>query len=180
MPGIDIGFSSGIVVLRFSPDENLMYAEKQTLDGRGAIEVYDLHARIKLYELQPNGSGSKLSVIAPFSTLPAFILGTFSDPNPSFGFLPMPAKRLQVLFYQTLDGGFINQPGDVSKQFGFPKWIVLDFDAKRTYAYAPGRFDQNNGAYKFLVNDALLNYDEEGNLYATSNGKAFLIKTQQQ
>ncbi|HEK22191.1 MAG TPA: hypothetical protein ENO28_17245 [Bacteroidetes bacterium] len=172
MPGTNIPFTNTAIKLRFSPDEKLMYVMEESFrDFSAVIEVYDLDARVKLNDFATSdvtGTGSRFNVIGPFSSL-QFNMGSGRDINQTFGYLPLPGKRLQVLLFQA-----------GANKFGFPKWVVFDFTEQRTYAYAPGTFDQNSGAYAFRDGDELLNYDGEGNLYATSNGKSYLLKTQEQ
>lgn len=134
------------------------------------IKLYDLSAHIFLQEVHPNFSSSstitQYDAVAPFSGLQIKL--KYGADN-SFGYLPMPGKRLQVLLYQNYAQG---------ANYGFPKWIVFDFINKRTYAYALGKFQQgDNGQYVFRESDQLLNYDEGGNLYMTGNGISYLLKT---
>ncbi|MFD2327060.1 hypothetical protein [Mucilaginibacter galii] len=171
MPGTSSPFSNTGVTLRFSPDEKLLYVMEESVDFTAIIEVYDLDARVKLNDFTTSdraGTGSKFNVLGPFSSL-QFNMGTGRDVNQTFGYLPLPGRRLQVLLFQA-----------GAQTFGFPKWVVFDFADQRTYAYAPGTFNQSSGTYAFRNGDELLNYDEEGNLYATSNGKSYLLKTQEQ
>jgi hypothetical protein len=97
----------------------------------------------------------------------------------------MPGKKLQIMQYQFY-GPYGSDPVEAAKH-GFPKWTTLSFTEQRIYAYAPGRCNVGNytfGPYNRFNGpsidntDQLLNYDEEGNLYMTANGKTVLVKTQ--
>ncbi len=173
--------------LRFSPDENLMYTLEsgRAQDGTTNIEIFDLQEQIRINQLitvNKRGGSSVFNVINPFTAL-QIGLGSGTAPDIAFGFMPMPGQRLQTLLLQFVAG---QGTQNVARQNGFPKWITLNFNEARTYAYAPGRFDQ--GGYVFQPTqglspqladiDQLLNYDSSGNFYMTANGKTALIKTQ--
>jgi hypothetical protein len=171
--------NSHLTELRFSPEESLFYA-LETNAITNTFQIFDLTAPLLLqtFSTDLSGASSVFDVIAPFSGL-KLGLGE-AQPDRSFGYLPLPGKRLQTLLYQSTSG--FNGAGKNS----FPKWVVFDFTDQRTYAYAPGKFDQGKYVFqptfylspKSTVIDAMLNYDEQGNLYSTANGKMTLIKTQ--
>lgn len=175
MPGVNIPVTGNSNNIRFSPDENLLYIMAPGTSGVGGsmgIRLFDLSIGIQLADLETSNNGSdpasQYKVISTFAGLKINI--PFNSPDGAFGFLPMPGKRLQVLLFQNYQNGAQN---------GFPKWVVFDFTAKRTYAYGLGKFQQgDSGQYTFRANDQLLNTDEAGNLYATSNGISYLLKTQ--
>ncbi|MET0636071.1 MAG: hypothetical protein ABWZ25_08570 [Chitinophagaceae bacterium] len=189
MPGVGLEMPATdqhIQGIRFSPEENLLYALTfVNTPGQGGVSVYDLSARVKLEQFQPNlpsGAVKPLDILGAFSSL-----GIFWDSTPDrcFGFLPMPGKRLQVMQYQFF-GPFGANPSETAKN-GLPKWTVLDFAEQRIYAYGLGRCNVGNNAFgpysryngaTVNITDQLLNYDEEGNLYMTANGKTALVKTQ--
>lgn len=171
MPGAQLNAANTPTGLRFSPDENLLYLlQTSYIDAvTGVITVYDLSASLKIQEFTTSNTTDDVSqyqAIAPFNGL-HINMGEGSNPAWSFGFLPMTGRRLQILLYQNYKQAV---------NYGFSKWIVLDFIDKRTYAYAPDNFSQNG--YSFNAKDLLLNYDEEGNLYATGNSLSAIIKTQ--
>nr|WP_199077704.1 hypothetical protein [Pedobacter sp. ASV19] len=171
MPGISLNAGNTPTGLRFSPDENLLYLlQTSYIDAvTGVIAIYDLSASLKIQEFTTSNTtddASQYQAIAPLNGL-HINMGEGSNPAWSFGFLPMTGRRLQMLLYQNYKQAV---------NYGFSKWIVLDFIDKRTYAYAPDNFSQNG--YSFFTKDLLLNYDEEGNLYATGNNLSAIIKTQ--
>lgn len=186
----NVTISYSITGFAISPDENLLYLLGQnTGTFNKTIEVFDLDVSTKLVAFNTGNSTNgltQLDVIGPFSKLQLNMgVGTPYAAEAAFGYLPMPGKRLQILLYQYLQINSVGT-GNIPPQYGFPRWITFDFDQQRSYAYAPGRF--NSGGYVFGLTrntqpvatkeDRLLNYDEEGNLYMTANGKSVLIKTQ--
>lgn len=189
MPGVGLELLSGdqhIQSLRFSPEENLLYALTfANATGQGGINIYDLSAKVKLDQFQPNrpaGFGNGLNILGPFSSLR---VSWNYEADRNFGLLPMPGKRLQTMQYQFY-GPYGADPVNTAKN-GLPKWTVLDFTEQRIYAYALGRCNVGNYAFgpysrfngpSVSVADQLLNYDEDGNLYMTANGKTVLVKTQ--
>jgi hypothetical protein len=189
MPGIGLQLSSTnkhLQGIRISPEENLLYA--LTFDngiGQGGISLYDLSARVKLDQFQPNlpaSADNGLDILGAFSSLR---ISWSTDPDRCFGFLPMPGKRLQTMQYQFY-GPYGADPATTA-QYGLPKWTVVDFTEQRIYASAPGRCRVGNFAFgpynrfggpSVSATDQLLNYDEAGHLYMTANGKTVLVKTQ--
>ena len=189
MPGVGLRLTSSnqhIEGLRLSPDETLLYLLTfDSFSGQGGINSYDLSSRVKLDQFQPNpptNASAVYDILGPFSSLS---VNWNAQPDRNFGFLPMPGKKLQIMQYQFY-GPYGADPVETAKH-GFPKWTTLSFTEQRIYAYAPGRC--NVGHYTFgpydrfkgpsvSVSDQLLNYDEEGNLYMTANGKTVLVKTQ--
>jgi hypothetical protein len=186
-------FASG---LRILPDESTLYVlSTESVRVLGNITsvpsflVFDLESRlmIKKFNLLPEGP----------SILPKRYTGPFSNlrinldvgsTDGGFGYLPLPGQRLQFLLYQFLDGALATGQGgvDISALVGGPKWMVLDFQAERTYQYAPGPADITG--YRFepyyqygkpasAFKDQLLNYDEQGQVYMTANGKRRIVKT---
>lgn len=189
MPGVEIklpAVDQHIQGVRFSPDENLLYALTfANITTQGGINVYDLSARMKLDQFQPSTppvAGGGLNILGPFSSLR---VAWNYEADRNFGLLPMPGRRLQTLQYQFY-GPYGGDLAATAKS-GFPKWTVVDFSEQRIYAYATGRCNVGNytfGPYdrfqgpSVSVTDQLLNYDEDGNLYMTANGKSVLVKTQ--
>jgi hypothetical protein len=189
MPGVGLQLPASdqhIEGIRISPGENLLYALTFANSvGQGGVNVYDLSARVKLDQFQPNLPANVdrgLDILGPFSSLSVFWSHV---PDRCFGYLPMPGKRLQTLQYQFY-GPYGADPV-ATAQNGLPKWTVLDFTEQRIYAYAPGRC--NVGSFAFgpysrfngpsvSAADQLLNYDEDGHLYMTAKGKTALVKTQ--
>jgi hypothetical protein len=175
LPGADVDFTL-TVEMRLSPTEDLLYLMQDSFLGGGLfnIEVYDLPSIRKIQTLNVNtGRGENLyDVITNFQKV-GFRLA-FHEPESAYGYLPMPGRRLQVLMYQQINGSV-----DLANTDGFPRWIVLDFPNQRTYAYSPGRFRIGNNAFRKVGQrmDELLNYDEEGHLYTTANGRTSLIAT---
>lgn len=178
MPGtvLNLGFA---LEFRFSAVEGLLYLMQTSFRGADAgaiIDVYDLTTRTKLQTLttaNTTGGASALNVLAPFTSLSIPL--TFNTPESSFGFLPVPGRRLQVLLYQQVDNS-VSQANEKD----FPRWITFDFAGERTYAYAPGRFRLGDYDFRRLgidLKDELLNYDQAGNLYTTANGRTMLIRT---
>lgn len=173
LPGKNIKVSGRAVNLRFSPDERLLYLiQESAFDVSTVIDVFDLQSGVKVQTFNTkNSTGLSLyNVIASFSSLHINLTAGF-DAGTDYGYLPMPGKRLQSLLYSEI---FNKSPQEVA-QLGLPKWVTFDFNEQRTYALTPGRF-RLDGSYQFRGSDELLNYDENGELYTSSNGKAYLLK----
>jgi hypothetical protein len=201
--GVDAGLPAGTPVVpvrsgsfftfRISAEEGIAYfigRNNNTISF--TIEVFDLETRTNLYAFSTNNSNpGTLTFMDVAGALPRLqlLLGLGYQPEAAFGFMPMPGRKLQTLLYQYISGAVIGQGTEnIASRCGFPRWVVFDFNQERTYAYAPGRFEQGGQLFQPVSSltprvskeDQLLNYDEEGNLYATANGKAVLIRTQPQ
>lgn len=100
---------------------------------------------------------------------PPYISGSFGVLNGSpygndiWGRLPIAKGKLLVLYFQGLN------------HKDFPAWGVIDFEQKRGYRYAPGRFDTKG--HRMTESDLLLEYDAEGMLYLTADNKKVILKT---
>ncbi len=175
MPGVDISFSY-VMEFRINPSENLLYLMQASYLGGGStsIDEYDLLSARKTKTLTSNtGSNETLyDIVNTFSGLGINL--AFNEPATAFGYLPMPGRRLQVLMYQEIGGSV-----SIANTNNFPRWLVLDFVEERTYLYAQDRFRLGSYALRKVGqrNDELLNYDEDGNLYTTANGRTTLIAT---
>jgi len=176
MPGKDIGLKDNPLHFRFSPDEKLMYIIAQSqINFSFVLEVHDIDAGAKLNRFTTIGSAmgnARFNVLAPFNSLRVSLTGA-TDTDIDFGYLPMPGKRLQALLFNT-----INSSTQQANDLGFPKWVTFNFNEQRTYNYADGRF-RKDALYQFRNTDEVLNYDEDGQLYFTSNGKAYLLNAKQ-
>lgn len=125
-------------------------------------------------------SGSQLSTHVAVNNSSPVIYGDFASlsgyaegngfPPDRWGFMPIPGARLLVLYYQGRSA--------FSAYRNYPAWGVLDFKNKRGDRYAPGKFQI--GTYAMQYDDILLNWDEEGMLYMTTNNKTELVKTAKQ
>ncbi|HEK22395.1 MAG TPA: hypothetical protein ENO28_18280 [Bacteroidetes bacterium] len=175
MPGTPLSFFY-LIEFRVSADEGLLYLMQESFMGPSStvIDVYDLPSASKIQTLNANtGRGDALyDVLNTFSSLGISL--AFNQPQTAFGYMPMPGRRLQVLMYQQIAGST-----SIANNRGFPRWIVLDFQHQRTYAYAQDRFRTGGNSFNknSQRNDELLNYDEDGNLYATANNRAVLLAT---
>ncbi|AIM35250.1 hypothetical protein KO02_00130 [Sphingobacterium sp. ML3W] len=181
---------------RFSPEEGSLYVFSTRIvliQGEvgfaPGLGIYSLINGLKSKDLVVQDEGRVVPVrfTGPFNQM-RMMLNFNRDPmdtGSGFGYLPMPGQRLQFLFTQYLDGSIINKPGNFAKQYGFPKWMVLDFKHEKSYQYAPGptdvadyTFEPYYGSVKREgLPDELLNYDEEGNLYMSANGRTAIVKT---
>ncbi len=192
MPGTGFGLTQenqGISV-RFYPEEASMYlfSNRTVSTGGQAINVtgitaYNLNSGVKTGEFAPNNVNFQYArSLGPFNAVRiAFDFGLTNNFQPqagvNFGFLPMPGNRLQFLLYQVAPRTTSNEA--VS---GFPKWEVIDFKNQRLYQYAPGTCDLGNYTFGPISGgssriDQILNYDQEGHLYTTANGKTAIVKT---
>ncbi|MBV8252004.1 MAG: hypothetical protein JO154_05290 [Chitinophaga sp.] len=190
IPGVDITdpdnpYTQALPLLL--PDESVMY-----IPGYNKLVLYDLQSRvvIKTIKIQQEKWG-----VLPKSYTGAFngikinfnsYLGNNSAPETGFGFLPVPGQKMIFLLYQYLDGGSLGiGNGNLAPLVGGPKWMAFDFAENRTYQYAP-QADLSGFAFepftapgkpKSIFSDQVLNYDEEGHLYATANGRKIIVKT---
>ncbi|MGE8426982.1 MAG: hypothetical protein ACN6O7_03860 [Sphingobacterium sp.] len=184
IPGVNFEGINPIIL----PDDNMMYVP--TMAG---IKLYDLKSRVQLSAVNiPQESYGTIpkKYIGPFNGLKinfTAAIGDRSKPDIAFGFLPKPNRKLVFLLYQYLDGQVIGSPGkNISSLVDGPKWISFDFIAGRSYQYAKGAAEV--GGYNFepyvspgkpasIFSDEILNYDEDGHLYMTANGRKSIIKT---
>lgn len=181
MPGA--AFPNNPVSIRLSPDENLLYAIVYN-SGTGVctIQEYSLDALGMIRSLSPSNFSASTPVandlVAPFSGL-HIRFGAGTDASQSFGFMPLPGQRLAACFYSSMYGSY---PLNAAMAKIFPRWLVFDFAHQRTYLYDGGKFLLSSGstAHAFQNTDQLLNYDEAGNLYMTSDAGLNLLKTSAQ
>ena len=161
MPGVI--FLPNSTSIRVLPDEHILYSigNYNSVTSLPGIMEYNMNIGVLLQDVEPPVVGSyDYNSFLPFRDVIAPFSGLKSNLHVAFGYLPMPGRRLQILLQNTW-------------------WTVFDFANKRTYAYATGNFQQGaSTVYSFGSTDYLLNYDEEGNLYMTSNGVTYFIKTQ--
>ncbi|MET6998689.1 hypothetical protein [Chitinophaga defluvii] len=171
---------------RLNPDEKRLYILGFSNITGFAIDVYDTESRVKLQRVSFAGGNDPFTFVGNFPSLKINLSnGNTNSPDLCFGLMPMPGNRLQALLYQYYQYPATNE---LASGRDFPKWTVFDFDSNRTYAYAKGKFDQgavvfNPSTYLFPKNsavDELLNWDEDGHLYMSTNGKKLLIKTKTQ
>ncbi|MBC9934457.1 hypothetical protein [Chitinophaga qingshengii] len=190
LPGVDITDPDNPFVMMLPlmlPDESVMY-----LPGSNKLTVYDLQSRvvIKTLKIQPEAWG-----VLPNSYTGAFngikinfsgYIGNNSSPETGFGFLPRPGQKMIFLLYQYLEGRTLGMAsGNMAPLVGGPKWMAFDFAEGRTYQYAPQAdlsgfaFEPFNAPGKpaSIFPDQLLNYDAEGHLYATANGRKKIVRT---
>ncbi|MBC9915000.1 hypothetical protein [Chitinophaga varians] len=190
LPGVDMSDPENPytpVLPLILPDESVMY-----VPGYNKLMLYDLQSRamIKTVKIQgeqtgilPNSyTGALSGVRINFNSY----LGNNSAPETGFGFLPRPGRKLIFLLYQYLDGKPLGMgSGNMAPLVGGPKWMAFDFTEDRTYQYAPTAdlsgfafepFDAP-GKPRSIFSDQLLNYDEEGHLYATADGRKKIVKT---
>ncbi|NML39612.1 hypothetical protein HHL17_20600 [Chitinophaga sp. G-6-1-13] len=190
LPGVDITDPDNPSVLKLPlilPDESVMY-----LPGSNKLTVYDLQSRVVIKTLKiqaeawgvlPNSyTGSFNGIKINFNSY----IGNNSTPETGFGFLPRPGQKLIFLLYQYLDGRTLGMGNNnIAPLVGGPKWMAFDFAESRTYQYAP-QADLSNFVFEpfnapgkpaSIFSDQLLNYDEEGHLYATANGRKKIIRT---
>jgi hypothetical protein len=172
-----------------SADENLLY---QTVSSTGVngkafagISVYDLVSRIQLgvYNSANLNIGENPQLIGPFNTLKMeWIYDGGNVANGRFGFLPLPGRKAAALLYQY----FSSRNGGLDKPANVPFWAVFDFKESRVYKYAQGACGLGNFYMEPVTSgskegtkvfDMMLNYDEQGNLYFTANGKQKIVKT---
>lgn len=176
MPGKNIGKSGSVQFVRFSPDEKTMYLlQRSNLDFSIIIDVFDIDAGVMMHTFtttNTTGNASLYAVIGAFADIRTNLTGG-AHPGTDFGYLPMPGKRLQALLFTSPYWGVTTA---TLTNLGLPEWITFSFAEERTYAYAVGRF-RISTQYEFRTTDELLNYDEDGHLYASSNGRAYLLKT---
>lgn len=184
IPGVNFEGTNPIILA----NDNMMYVP--TFNG---IRLYDLKSRtlLKSVNIQQENYGIiPKKYIGPFNGLKvnfAAPIGNSSKPEIAFGFLPKPNRKLIFLLYQYLDGQIIGNPGkNISSLVDGPKWMTLDFMEDRSYQYAPGAADitgysfepyASPGKPSSIFSDEILNYDEEGHLYMTANGRKSIIKT---
>jgi hypothetical protein len=190
LPGVDMSDPDNPYTLALPlilPEESIMY-----LPGYNKLTVYDLQSRVMIKTVKIQGESWG---VLPNSYTGAFsgirinfnsYLGNNSAPETGFGFLPRPDQKMIFLLYQYLDGNSLGmEKGNVAPLVGGPKWMTFDFAENRTYQYAP-QADLSGFAFepfdapgkpKSIFTDQLLNYDEEGHLYATADGRKRIVKT---
>lgn len=155
---------SGTAPYTVSPEDNVMYSSSA---GSGRMEVTqtDPLNRYTIYTFSPTWANSGQPYISGSFAIINEVGSAFSLPTRA-GMLPLPGQRIISLYYQGRTG---------SDFTAFPAWGILDFSKKRTDRYAPGKVEM--GGYELRSNDLILNYDEDGMLYATANGRSVLVKT---
>lgn len=159
------------VFYRFSPKEGSLYIQHQygiqQMAGGGnvtGLSLYDLSSLSWMNSFKTGGTESEYT--GTFSATPTAFVDNF------IAQLPLPGHRLL---------GFYNPAQNDGK---LPQWIVMSFDESRNYRYAPGKCQMGSfyfgpGSKTSWVDEAL-NYDEEGQLYLTGNGRGKLLKTAKQ
>ena len=177
-PGEQLQYSTTLQGWRLNPDDKMLYV----FDHSIGIDAYDLESRVKRQTVKPSVgvNGDIFQFVANFQNT-SINFGGGANPDLCFGLMPMPGNRLQALLYQYYNSNGTNIAG----AHDFPKWMIFDFKNARTYAYAKGRFDRgsyvfNPTTYLFPKNiyvDELLNWDEDGQLYMSANGKKVLLRT---
>lgn len=81
---------------------------------------------------------------------------------------PLPGRRLLGVFYQNKNG---------KNYEDFPVFGIINFKTKKINRYSPGKTDFGNHLI-WSSRDRILNYDEDGMFYATSDEKRRLVKTE--
>ncbi|WET67040.1 hypothetical protein [Sphingobacterium sp.] len=191
--------------LKILPDENTLYLfGRKTVSFLGEelvvqqVQLFDLETQSKLpgvtflpipVDNQVNNTMYP-SYLGPFDTF-RIKVNNLMEPSKSdqlFGWMPMPGYRLQTLLYQYYWGEISPAKyGDLSQLNNLPQWSVFNFKTRHHYLYAPGKlnmrdyhldpyFDPDNPKLTSQI-DELLNYDEDGHLYMTGNGRALILKT---
>lgn len=155
LPGLSTAVQGNI-----SPDEHLMYYIGY---NAGQLTQFDLSTQLLLYNFTTTNSSPTIS--GSFDILSGHVSSGGQAPA-RWGLMPFGEQSLMVLYYQGL------------QDTDFPAWGILDFKNKRGSRYAPGKLQVNNNSMD--REDQLLNYDEDGMLYMTTNNKTVLVKTTKQ
>lgn len=173
LPGLVANYDA----YRFCPADGIIYLISNSSNqfDKGIVLV-DLKTKTKIQTFLPSSEG--LNYLGGFNTLKMTFETTNTDS--SFGFLAQSGQRLTYLAYQK----FVSVT-PVEQASALPKWLVLNFNQKRSLPLAPGKFDVKGNIFqptqylrpRIATKDQLLNYDEEGHLYFTVNGLAKLAKT---
>ena len=181
-------------LITIQPNEKIVYVPQSiAASGTTGAKLYDLTTGISL----------KTSLVspAPYGVFPNNYIGPFNNirinlnsygavpvPDRIFGFLPLPGKRIASLLYQHMEGAdpVTGMPVDITAQLGGPKWMVFDFSDERTYQYAPDRAEMPGYSFEpisyqgkpaSIFKDEIINYDEDGNLFMTANGRKKIVRT---
>lgn len=170
MPGnsLDLGYYQTVYGFRIHPEESLLYLVHEYVFSSSiglvwtkGISLYNLKTGIKLANALKTSGGEEY--IGPFTGTPTYML------NNVYGLLPIGGQRLAALYGKDLTSS------------GLPLWQIFSFDEQRTYRYATDKAEL--GSYFFAPTtgnsriDELLNYDEQGHIYSTANGKSQLVRT---
>lgn len=185
IPGLGISSYGSLTDMRIQAEEGILYI----LQGR-SIYVYDLQSKTLIKQVP--------IAAEQYNILPKKYMGAFTGlkigityniflPETCFGFLPMPDFRLNFLLYQYLNGQSENYNSNINSLVGGPKWMIFDFMEDRSYQYAPARAEISNYSFEpfeiygikssSIYTDEMINYDEEGNLYMSANGRKKIVKT---
>ncbi|UWX61218.1 hypothetical protein N0B40_02840 [Chryseobacterium oranimense] len=180
LPGLNTYYQS----FHFSPEDHLVYLEgSQFSPFVTDIILVDIKTRTIIQTLIPKiiGNEKKLNLFGSFATLKTIF--NSASPDRTFGYLPQPDKRLVYLAFQNFNP--FTDGADVSGTGGLPKWVVMDFDKKMSLPLGLGKFDVQDNIFQptqsllpsINIRDKILNYDEEGNIYFTVNGRLEIAKT---
>lgn len=169
------GLTTSYVSYHFSPEDHFVYLEgSQFSPYVRDILLVDLKTRTVIESLVPQTGAQNKVLFGRFSTMKTEL--NSASPDTTFGYLPEPGKRLVYLAWQMPFSG----PED-----RLPQWVVLDFNAQMSLPLGLGKFDVQNSIFQptnFMKPridnpDKILNYDEEGNIYFTVNGKQSIART---
>jgi len=172
LPGLTTSYTS----FHFSPEDQFVYLEgSQFSPYVRDIILVDIKTRTVVQSFVPQNLTSQKKIL--FGSFGSIVTQLNSaSPDTTFGYIPEPGKRLVYLAWQMPSSG----PED-----RLPQWVVLDFSKKVSLPLAVGKFDLQNNIFQpttFMkpridLQDKILNYDEEGNIYFTVNGRQIFAKT---
>lgn len=167
-----------VYLLGILPGNAIAFSKIETLDPDAhQLYLYSVNAaRLQQYDLLTREAGNIFNNIMnmngvekPYSAGPFRVLNYSPTINGLFGMMSLQKNRLLMLKFQGLYE-------DTYGSYDVPTWAIMDFEQQWGQLYAPGKFN-SQGHVMNDGDDVLLNYDADGMLYMTSDGKTTILKT---
>lgn len=167
------GVNTDVIPRAWSPDEELMYGV--SVSSQISFSQFDLVNQTESFKMPFGYSDIIYGDAKPYISGSFNVLSGVYSVNDTrepglFGYLPLPGENVLILYYQALED---NKDHPYATQY--PTFGIRNFKEKVGKRYAPGKLVRNG--YVMGKTDQILNYDSDGMIYMTANGKQTIVKT---